>query len=98
MALSNCPGSPRLPFYAGRPEALAASPPGLVPGPTYSAEATLNRMADAGLDKYDTVALLAAHSVSRQEVFEPSVAGLPLDSTPHRFDSQFYLEVSTLNT
>jgi hypothetical protein len=54
-------------------------------------------MADAGFTVDDTVALLAAHSVGRQEVIDFTVAGLPLDSTPGRFDSQFYLEVSTLS-
>jgi hypothetical protein len=54
-------------------------------------------MEDAGFTADDTVALLAAHSVGRQEVIDLTVSGMPLDSTPGRFDSQFYLEVRTIS-
>lgn len=54
-------------------------------------------MEDAGFTVDDTVALLAAHSVGRQETIDLTVPGLPLDSTPGRFDSQFYLEVSIIH-
>ncbi|KZT12083.1 class II peroxidase [Laetiporus sulphureus 93-53] len=92
VALSNCPGSPRLAFYAGRAEAIAPSPPKLAPFPTDSAETILSRMADAGFTAEDTVALMAAHSVAVQKIIDPSAVGAPLDSTPEAFDSQFYLE------
>ena len=97
VALSNCPGSPRLQFLAGRPEAQSASPPNLVPPPSGSVDSILSRMADAGFTADDTVALLAAHSVGRQEVTDLTVPGMPLDSTPGRFDGQFYLEVSKIS-
>jgi manganese peroxidase len=97
VALSNCPGSPRLQFLAGRPEAQSASPPHLVPPPNGSVDSILSRMADAGFTTDDTVALLAAHSVGRQEVTDLTVPGMPLDSTPERFDGQFYLEVSKIS-
>ena len=96
VALSNCPGSPRLQFLAGRPEAESASPPYLVPSPADSAPKILSRMADAGFTADDTVVLLAAHSVGRQEAIDLTVSGMPFDSTPGRFDSQFFLEVSAI--
>ncbi|KAI0953184.1 hypothetical protein AcW1_010351 [Taiwanofungus camphoratus] len=92
VALSNCPGSPRLRFYAGRPEAIAPSPPNLLPLPTDPVEKILSRMADAGFNAGDTVALLAAHSIAVQKTIDPSIPDSPLDSTPRIFDTQFYLE------
>ncbi|EPT05268.1 generic peroxidase fungal class II [Fomitopsis schrenkii] len=93
VGLSNCPGSPRLPFYAGRPNAVAPSPPGLVPSPTDDADTILARMSDAGFTAEDTVALLAAHSVARQKTVDPSVPNVPFDSTPGAFDTKFYAEM-----
>ncbi|OSX59886.1 hypothetical protein POSPLADRAFT_1149890, partial [Postia placenta MAD-698-R-SB12] len=92
VALSNCPGSPRLAFYAGRPQAIAPSPPGLIPSPTDSVKDILARMSDAGFTPDDTVALLAAHSVAVQNTVDPTIPDTPLDSTPELFDTQFYLE------
>ncbi|PCH40117.1 class II peroxidase [Wolfiporia cocos MD-104 SS10] len=93
VALSNCPGSPRLAFHFGRPQAIAPSPPNLVPSPSDSAEQLLARMEDAGFTADDTVALLAAHSLAVQRTIDPSIPGTPLDSTPGEFDAQFYLEM-----
>lgn len=94
VALTNCPGAPRLQFLAGRPDAKFPSPPLLVPSPAGPVENILARMDDAGFTPDDTVALLAAHSLARQKNVDYSVVGLPLDSTPGIFDSQIYLEVS----
>jgi len=93
VGLSNCPGSPRLTFHAGRPDAVAPSPPGLVPSPTDSADVLLARMSDAGFTIEETVALLGAHSVARQKTIDPSVPNVPLDSTPEVFDTKFYSEM-----
>ncbi|KZT73746.1 class II peroxidase [Daedalea quercina L-15889] len=93
VGLSNCPGSPRLAFYAGRPDPVAPSPSGLIPSPTDSADVLLARMSDAGFTAEETVALLAAHSVARQKTIDPSVPNMPLDSTPEVFDTQFYTEM-----
>ncbi|KAI0263989.1 heme peroxidase [Gloeopeniophorella convolvens] len=93
VALSNCPGAPRLRFLAGRMEAKAPAPPHLVPSPASPASTILERVQDAGFTPGDLVALLAAHSIGRQRTLDTSSAGTPLDSTPHVFDSQFYRDV-----
>ncbi|KAH9841598.1 heme peroxidase [Rhodofomes roseus] len=93
VGLANCPGSPRLTFYAGRPDAIAPSPPGLVPAPTDPADVLLARMSDAGFTPEETVVLLAAHSVAKQKAVDPSVPNVPLDSTPEVFDTKFYSEM-----
>ena len=65
----------------------------MVPSPAAAVEDILARMRDAGFTADDTVVLLAAHSVATQRTIDYSVVGMPLDSTPERFDNQFYLEV-----
>ncbi|KAL6303486.1 heme peroxidase [Sparassis latifolia] len=93
VALSNCPGSPRLPFYTRRPAAVAPAPPNLIPAPTDPVERVLARMEDAGFTAEDTVALLAAHSVGTQKTIDPTISNTPFDTTPRVFDSQYYLEI-----
>ena len=56
-------------------------------------EDILSRFQDAGFSAEDTIALLGAHSIGKQRVLDPALAGLPLDSTPDVFDSQYHLEV-----
>ena len=43
VALTNCPGAPRLPFFAGRPNATAPAVEGLIPEPQDSVDAILAR-------------------------------------------------------
>ncbi|KAI0712071.1 manganese peroxidase isozyme precursor [Earliella scabrosa] len=93
VGTSNCPGAPRLAFFAGRPQATAPSPADLFAAPMDSAERILSRMKDAGFSPAETVVLLGAHSVGVQRTINPAVSGKPLDTTPSVFDSQFYLEM-----
>ncbi|KAH6904332.1 peroxidase [Coprinopsis sp. MPI-PUGE-AT-0042] len=90
VGMSNCPGSPRLEFLAGRGDATQASPTSLIPGPGNTVDAMLNRMADAGFTPEELVDLLAAHSLASQEGLNAAI--FPLDSTPQTFDTQFYIE------
>ena len=57
------------------------------------------RMSDAGLSPNDTVNLLASHSVARSDKLVVNltdgspITGVPFDTTPFTFDTQFFLEV-----
>ncbi|KAI0755052.1 heme peroxidase [Daedaleopsis nitida] len=93
IGLSNCPGAPRLAFFAGRPQATAPAPSNLFPAPMDTASTILARMQDAGFSAEETVALLGAHSMGKQRTIDSGISGKPLDSTPGVFDSQFYLEM-----
>ncbi|TFK68125.1 manganese peroxidase 2 [Pluteus cervinus] len=95
VALSNCEGGPRVPFYAGRSNYSQPSPDNLVPAPFHSVDQILGRMSEVGFDSDEVVALLAAHSVAAQDQQDTSMKGSPLDSTPSVFDGQFYLETMT---
>lgn len=93
VAVSNCPGAPRLEFLAGRPNATFPAETGTVPLPQDNVDKILARMADAGLSAQDTVNLLASHTVARSDTLVPGFEAVPFDSTPFTFDSQFFLEV-----
>ncbi|KDQ56732.1 class II peroxidase [Jaapia argillacea MUCL 33604] len=92
VGLTNCPGSPRLAFLAGRPNATQPAPMGLVPAPSESVTGILARFADVGFGEEEVVALMAAHTIGGQAHIDPTIPGMGFDSTPDKFDSQFYLE------
>jgi len=93
VGTANCPGSPRLSFFLGRPAPKAAAPDLTVPEPTDSVTAILARFADASFSPQEVVALLSSHTIAAADVIDPTIPGTPFDSTPHHFDSNFFLEV-----
>ncbi|KAF8893865.1 manganese peroxidase 3 [Infundibulicybe gibba] len=98
VAVSNCPGAPRLNFFMGRPEATAPSPDLLVPEPFDTIDTILARMGDAGFSSDEVVALLASHTVAAADLVDPSIPGTPFDSTPGLFDTQVFIEVQLRGT
>ena len=50
-------------------------------------------MEDAGFSAEETVALLSAHSIGKQHTIDAAIPGMPMDSSPYTFDSQYHLEV-----
>ncbi|KAJ7190001.1 manganese peroxidase [Mycena pura] len=94
VALSNCPGAPKLEFMAGRPNKTFAAQDGLIPVPEDSVDKILSRFADAGnFSPFEVVSLLAAHSIARADKVDPTIDAAPFDSTPFTFDTQVFLEV-----
>ncbi|KLO16005.1 manganese peroxidase 1 [Schizopora paradoxa] len=93
VAVSNCPGAPRLQFLAGRPNATHPAALGLVPKPEDNVNKIFARMADAGFSPTDLVNLLASHTVARSDTLILNREAVPFDSTPFTFDSQVFLEV-----
>ncbi|KAH8112289.1 manganese peroxidase 1 precursor [Phellopilus nigrolimitatus] len=98
VGVSNCPGAPRLQFFAGRPVPTAASPDLLIPEPFDTVDSILARFSDAGFGPDEVVALLASHSIAAADHVDPSIPGTPLDSTPGVFDSQFFVETQLHGT
>jgi hypothetical protein len=94
VGLTNCPGAPRLEFLAGRPNATAPAPDGLIPEPQDSVTKILARFADGGgFSPDEVVALLASHTIARSDHVDPTISAVPFDSTPFTFDTQVFLEV-----
>ncbi|KAF8511928.1 heme peroxidase [Gautieria morchelliformis] len=94
VAMRNCPGAPKLEFMAGRPNATAPAPDGLIPEPQDSVDKIFARMNDGGnFSPDEVVALLASHSIARSDHVDPSIEAVPFDSTPFTFDTQIFVEV-----
>jgi len=93
VAVSNCPGAPRLQFMAGRPNATHPAALGLVPKPEDSVDKIFARMEDAGFSPTELVSLLASHSIARSDTLIDNRQAVPFDSTPFVFDTQVFLEV-----
>nr|AAD45725.1 manganese-dependent peroxidase precursor [Gelatoporia subvermispora] len=94
VALTNCPGAPRVNFLAGRKNAVAPAIDGLIPEPQDNVTSILARFADAGnFSPFEVVSLLASHSVARADKVDPTLDAAPFDSTPFTFDTQVFLEV-----
>ncbi|EMD33907.1 fungal class II heme-containing peroxidase [Gelatoporia subvermispora B] len=94
VALSNCPGAPRLEFLAGRPNHTIAAIDGLIPEPQDDVTKILERFDDAGgFTPFEVVSLLASHTVARADKVDETIDAAPFDSTPFTFDTQVFLEV-----
>ncbi|KAJ7749475.1 manganese peroxidase 1 [Mycena metata] len=98
VSLSRCPGVVRPTFMFGRTDATVPAPDGTVPEPFQTVDVILARMADAGFTPAELVALLASHSIAGADDVDPSVSGLPFDSTPSVFDTQFFVETQLRGT
>ncbi|KXN90158.1 Versatile peroxidase VPL1 [Leucoagaricus sp. SymC.cos] len=98
VGLTNCPGAPRIQFFMGRHPPKAASPQGLLLDPFDSVDKILTRYEDAGFTPREVVALLASHSVAASDNIEPGLQGVPFDSTPLEFDTQFFVETMLKGT
>jgi hypothetical protein len=92
VSVSQCPGTAQQPFMLGRKDATFPAPDGTIPAPTDNVPVILARMADAGFSPAELVALLASHSIAGADDVDPTAAGLPFDSTPDVFDTQFFVE------
>lgn len=92
VGITNCPGAPRLQFLAGRPNATIPASDHTVPDPEQSVDTILARVHDAGLTTEDMVNLLISHTIARADHVDPTLTGVPFDTTPFTFDTQFFLE------
>ncbi|KAF7341245.1 Peroxidase [Mycena venus] len=98
VSLTKCPGILRPPFMFGRVDATFSAPDGTVPEPFQNVDDILARMGDAGLTPAEVVALLASHSIAGADDVDPTLSGLPFDSTPSVFDTQFFVETQLRGT
>ncbi|KAI0027367.1 manganese-dependent peroxidase [Vararia minispora EC-137] len=98
VSLTNCPGTVRPTFMLGRKDATFPAPDGTVPEPFHTVDTILARMGDAGFSPAEVVALLASHSIAGADNIDPNLVGLPFDSTPSTFDTQFFVETQLRGT
>jgi len=96
LGLTLCPGGPVVPFFAGRANATAPSPPDLVALATQTVTELIDRMGDMGnpgFSPQQIITLLGAHTAAGQNLVDPDFNGSPFDSTPFIWDNQVFLEV-----
>jgi hypothetical protein len=99
LSLAACPGAPQVSFSLGRPPPIAASPPNLVPEPFDNVDVILPRMnAAGGFTPQEVIALLSSHSIAGADTIDPTIQGVPFDSTPSVFDTQIFIEVQLRGT
>ncbi|KAK9426009.1 putative Peroxidase [Seiridium unicorne] len=91
----SCPGGPRIRSFVGRNDNSEAGPTGKLPLPFQDAQFLIDLFAAKTFTASDLVALVGAHSTSKQSFVDPSRAGAPQDSTPGVWDTKFYSETLT---
>ncbi|KAI0256111.1 manganese peroxidase 3 [Lactifluus subvellereus] len=102
VGVSNCPGAPRLEFRLGRPPPVAPAADDTISDsniyPIDDVTTILARFEDVGFGPDEVVALLASHSIAAADQVDPESPGVPFDSTPGIFDTQFYIETLLVGT
>jgi manganese peroxidase len=95
VATVSCPGGPRIRAFVGRKDNSQAGPRGKLPSPFQDAQSLIDLFAAKTFSASDLVALVGAHSTSKQSFVDPSRAGASQDSTPGVWDTKFYSETLT---
>ncbi|KAI0888096.1 putative class II peroxidase [Annulohypoxylon maeteangense] len=91
-ATVSCPGGPRIKHFVGRKDDSRAAPTGKLPFPYQDADALVRLFAAKTFTSNDLVALVGAHTASKQKFVDTSRKNAPQDSTPNVWDTKFYSE------
>ena len=93
----SCPGGPRIRFFIGRTDNPNPAPQRLLPPPTFTAQQLIENFGNKTIGPGGLVALLGAHTASRQVGVDPARAGDAQDSTPGRWDTRYFTETLDAN-
>jgi hypothetical protein len=92
LAVRVCPGGPRIRTFVGRVDSSTANPTGLLPNVNSPVPTLISLFANKTIVAGGLVALVGAHTTSRQQFFDPSKALTPQDTTPGLWDNLFYAQ------
>lgn len=92
VGAGSCAGGPRIRHFVGRVDNPNANAAGLLPSPFANASTILTTFAAKTIGPGGVVALLGAHTASRQTVIDPAQVGAAQDSTPGRWDLNYFSE------
>lgn len=92
VATVSCPLGPRVKSFVGRNDSSKAAPEGRLPKVDASAKSLVALFEDKTVVLGELIALIGAHTTSRQRFVDKSRAGAPQDSTPGIWDVKFYNE------
>ena len=96
VATKACPMGPRARVFVGRKDGALPNPTGKLPSPFASAETVISLFEEKTISPAGLVALLGAHSVSRQRNVVLAQAGAGQDTTPGTWDTNYYREMLQL--
>lgn len=87
-----CPGGPRIRTFVGRPDDATPAPVGLLPPAFFTADQILDLFADKTVSPGGLVALIGAHTASRNHTAAPTAPAPPQDRTPGKWDTEYFDE------
>ncbi|KAI8306780.1 hypothetical protein K4K61_004140 [Colletotrichum sp. SAR11_59] len=91
-AIFLCPGGPKVKTFVGRKDSTTNAKPGGLPDVFASASDLFALFQAKGYSAEDLAALLGAHSTSTQNFVDPSQKNASQDSTPGKWDVNYYAE------
>lgn len=91
-ATVSCPGGPRIISFIGRKDDSQAAPTGKLPFQYQDADYLVNLFAAKTFTANDLVALVGAHTASKQKFVATSRTNASQDTTPNVWDTKFYSE------
>ena len=94
VAVRVCPGGPRIRTFVGRVDSSTANPSGLLPNVNSSPATLISLFANKTIVAGGLVALVGAHTTSRQQFFDTAHALTPQDTTPGLWDNLFYSQTT----
>ena len=89
-AVVTCPLGPRFRVFVGRIDSDQEAPTGLLPQVTAPVEDLIQMFEDKTISPLELIALVGAHSTSRQFFVDRARTGAPQDDTPGVWDTKFY--------
>jgi hypothetical protein len=98
VAIVTCPLGPRVTTWVGRTDSTAANIEGLLPSVNAASAALITLFAAKGITAAELIALVGAHSSSKQFHVDPTLAGEPQDDTPGEWDVDFYADTTSAPT
>jgi len=92
VGAGSCPGGPRIRFFVGRTDNPNPAPTGLLPPPTFTAQQLIDNFNAKTIGPGGLVALIGAHTASRQTQVDTTKIGAPQDTTPGKWDQRYFVE------
>lgn len=92
VAIVTCPGGPRLDTFIGRKDSTTAAAEGTLPSPFADGDSLLKLFEDKGFSAAQLAALMGAHTASKAENVPNITAGTPQDTTPGKWDVNYYAQ------
>ncbi|KAF1983731.1 class II peroxidase [Aulographum hederae CBS 113979] len=89
-AVKLCPGGPTVRTMVGRKDSSTPNPEGNLPNVHAPGDDLVALFNKKGISAVELAALVGAHTASKQNLVDPAKAGAPQDTTPGKWDVEFY--------